>query len=44
MFLYDLRSNVLHLPDTFEWDVTAELPDGSEVVTPSKRVDLDGAP
>jgi len=37
VFLYDLRSNALHLPPAFTWDVTAVLPDGSEVVTPPRR-------
>jgi hypothetical protein len=37
VFLYDLRSDVLRLPDEFEWEVTAVLPDGSEVVSPWRR-------
>ena len=44
VFLYDLQSNVLHLPSDFGWEVSAVLPDGSEVVTPSQRVDLDAKP
>ena len=34
VFLYDLRSDVLGLPDSFEWEVSAVLRDGTEVVTP----------
>ncbi len=34
VFLYDLESNVLRLPSSFEWEVAAVLPDGSEVVSP----------
>jgi hypothetical protein len=37
VFLYDLQSNVLHLPEVFEWEVLARLPDGSHVVTPLQR-------
>jgi hypothetical protein len=40
VFLYDLRSNVLHLPNDFDWEVSAVLSDGSEVVTPAQRVTL----
>ncbi len=42
IFLYDLRSNVLQLPREFDWEVTAVLADGSEVVTPSQHVSLGG--
>ena len=34
VFLYDLRSDVLGLPASFEWEVSAVLRDGTEVVTP----------
>ena len=34
VFLYDLSSDVLGLPDSFEWEVSAVLRDGTEVVTP----------
>jgi hypothetical protein len=34
VFLYDLESDVLRLPDRFDWEVAAVLPDGSEVVSP----------
>jgi len=37
VFLYDLHSDVLRLPREFEWEVTAVLPDGSEVVSPWRR-------
>ncbi|MEZ5064230.1 MAG: hypothetical protein R3B81_05815 [bacterium] len=37
VFLYDLSSDVLHLPRTFDWIVTAVLPDGSEIVTPKRH-------
>jgi hypothetical protein len=37
VFLYDMQTNVLHLPSQFQWVVTAVLPDGSQVVTPSRR-------
>lgn len=36
VFLYDMQTNVLHLPSRFDWVVTAILPDGSEVVTPTR--------
>lgn len=36
VFLYDLESDVLGLPDDFEWQVSAVLRDGTEVVTPPK--------
>jgi hypothetical protein len=36
VFLYDMRSNALHLPPSFTWEVTAVLTDGSEVVTPRR--------
>lgn len=44
VFLYDLRSDVLQLHRDFEWDVSAVLPDGNEVVTPTRRVTLDHEP
>lgn len=44
VFLYDLQSNVLNLPSDFDWQVSAVLSDGSEVVTPPQHVDLDGTP
>lgn len=34
VFLYDLKSDVLGLPDSFEWEVSAVLGDGTEVVAP----------
>jgi hypothetical protein len=34
VFLYDLHSNVLQLPRDFDWEVTAVLRDGSEIVSP----------
>lgn len=34
VFLYDLQSDVLRLPDEFEWAVAAVLRDGSEVASP----------
>ncbi|NNE43329.1 MAG: hypothetical protein HKN12_03905 [Gemmatimonadetes bacterium] len=34
VFLYDLKSNALRLPEKFTWEVSAVLPDGSEIVTP----------
>jgi hypothetical protein len=37
VFLYDLESDVFHLPSTFQWEVTAVLTDGSHVVTPASR-------
>lgn len=37
VFLYDLQSDVLALPRVFEWEVTAVLPDGSEIVSPWRR-------
>jgi len=42
VFLYDLNSDVLHLPSRFEWEVTAVLVDGSHVVTPSRRFPPEG--
>jgi len=44
VFLYDLDSNVLRIPRDFEWEVSAVLEDGSEVVTPAQRVTLDPVP
>ena len=40
VFLYDLQSDVLRLPRDLEWEVSAILADGSEVVTPSRRIEL----
>jgi hypothetical protein len=37
VFLYDMETNVLHLPGRFDWEVTAILPDGSEVLTPTRH-------
>ena len=37
VFLYDLATNVLHLPEAFDWEVTAVLADGSEIVSPPRR-------
>ena len=37
VFLYDLQSNALRLPSEFEWQVSAELADGSEILTPAQR-------
>jgi hypothetical protein len=37
VFLYDLHSNALRLPSEFEWQVSAELADGSEILTPAQR-------
>jgi hypothetical protein len=37
VFLYDLRSDVLDLPDSFEWEVAAVLRDGSEIVAAPRR-------
>jgi hypothetical protein len=34
VFLYDMQSDVLNLPDRFLWEVTALLSDGTKVVTP----------
>jgi hypothetical protein len=34
VFLYDLDSNILGLPDRFDWAVSAVLPDGREIVSP----------
>ena len=34
VFLYDMKSNALRLPEKFTWEVSAVLPDGSEIVTP----------
>ena len=34
VFVYDLESDVLRLPDEFQWEVAAVLADGSEVVSP----------
>jgi len=36
VFLYDLGSDVLDLPSSFEWEVAAVLRDGSEVVAPPR--------
>ena len=41
VFLYDLQSDVLHLPRELEWEVSAVLADGSQAVTPSRRIALD---
>jgi hypothetical protein len=37
IFLYDLDSNPLALPDRFDWAVTAVFPDGHEVISPWQR-------
>ncbi|MBZ0266723.1 hypothetical protein K8I85_01075 [bacterium] len=34
VFLYDLESNVLGLPDRFDWSVSAVMRDGREIVSP----------
>jgi hypothetical protein len=44
VFLYDLDVNALRLSRTFAWEVSAVLRDGSEVVTPAKRVTVGRAP
>ncbi|MGH2570680.1 MAG: hypothetical protein ACRDGR_05600 [bacterium] len=44
VFLYDLDVNALRLPRSFAWEVGAVLRDGSEVVTPAKRVTVGRAP
>jgi hypothetical protein len=44
VFLYDLDLNVLRFPRSFTWKVSAVLPDGSEVVTPARRVTVGRAP
>ena len=36
VFLYDLRRDVLDLPESFEWEVAAVLQDGSEIVAPPR--------
>jgi len=36
IFLYDLDSNALRLPAEFAWEVSAVLPDGSEVLSPAR--------
>lgn len=40
VFLYDLKSNVFGLPDTFRWSVTAVMSDGEEVATPPSNYTL----
>jgi hypothetical protein len=44
VFLYDLDANAMRLPMSFVWEVSALLPDGSEVVTPARRVTVGSAP
>jgi hypothetical protein len=36
VFLYDLKRDVLDLPESFQWEVSAILDDGSEVVAPPR--------
>jgi hypothetical protein len=40
VFLYDLRSDVFALPESFRWSVTAVMADGTQVTTGSAHYEM----
>ncbi len=38
IFLYDMKSDVFNLPDSFRWTVTAVMADGTQVTGPPANV------